>query len=251
MSVHLYDELAPWWPLLSPPEGYADEAALLLEILTHGRGGPLASLLELGSGAGQLALHMPPGLDLTLLDLSPAMLAQSRQRNPDRIHVQADMRQAELGRAFDAVLLHDAVMYLLEPQDLAAACATAARHLVPGGAFLVLPDVVEEEFREGHVAGGTGEWGPQAPGRGGPAARMLEWHWDPVPGDGRYRVDMTLLLRDAAGAVRCVHDVHTMALRSRAALWAGIRGAGLVPVEAPPRLAARCGEVFLARKPGG
>ncbi|MCK6502215.1 class I SAM-dependent methyltransferase [Myxococcota bacterium] len=247
MSNRLYEELAAWWPLLAPPEDYADEASLTLAILAHGRGAPLGSLLELGSGAGQLALHMPADLDVVLLDLSPAMLAASRAWNPGRTHVQADMRDADLGRRFDAVLLHDAVMYLLEPEDLAAACATAARHLVPGGAFLVLPDVVEEDFREGHVAGGAADL-PTAPGR---AARMLEWHWDPVPGDGRYRVDMAFLLREADGTVRCLHDVHTMALRSRAALWAAIRGTGLTPVEAPPHLAARCGEVFLARKPLG
>lgn len=247
MSLHLYADLAEWWPLLSPQD-YAGEAPLYLSILGHALGRRPTSLLELGSGGGHLALHMPPDLDVVLLDLSPQMLEASQRLNPARTHVRADMRDADLGRCFDAVLLQDAVMYLLEPEDLLAACRTAARHLAPGGAFMVLPDVVEEDFVEGHVAGGAGpSWGEE-PGR---AARMLEWHWDPVPGDGRYQIDMTFLLRQVDGTVRCVHDVHTMALRSRGAVWAAIRAAGLQPVEAPPHLAARAGEVFLARKPVG
>ena len=40
----------------------------------------------------------------------------------------------------DAVLLHDAVSYMLSAEDLAAAFATAAAHLAPGGVFVVAPD---------------------------------------------------------------------------------------------------------------
>lgn len=244
MSPRLYADLASWWPLLSDPEDYRAEARLVLDLLSCVLGGPPGSLLELGSGGGHLACHLPAALEVVLLDLSPTMLEVSRQRNPVRAHVLADMRQAELGRRFDAVLLHDAAMYLLEAEDLAQACGVAAAHLRPGGAFLMLPDVVAEEFEEGTVTGGG-----EAPD--GRAARLTEWVWDPDPQDGRYRVDMSLLLRDADGTMRAVHDVHEMALRSRAQWWAGVRAAGLVPVEAPPLLAARFGgEVFLARKPG-
>ncbi|MCB9778583.1 MAG: class I SAM-dependent methyltransferase [Alphaproteobacteria bacterium] len=239
----LYDDLAAWWPLLSPPEHYAAEARAFLTILAHARGQDIGSLLELGSGGGHLASCMPGALDLVLVDRAPAMLAASRALNPDRTHVEADMAVLDLGRTFDAVLLHDAVMYLTAPGALDAACATAARHLVPGGAFLVLPDLVADSFEESTVSGGT-----DAPdGRG---ARLLEWRWDPDPTDGRFRVDMNFLLREADGTVRAVHDVHEMALFERNDLWRAIRAAGLQPVEAPVRIAAALGsEVFLARKP--
>lgn len=248
MDPRLYAELAEWWPLLSPPEDYEEEAARFLELLRHALGEAPGSLLELGSGGGHLAASMPEGLDLVLLDRSPEMLSASRRLNPGRRHVQADMREVDLGRQFDAILLHDAAMYLVEPEDLAATCRVAARHLRPGGAFLVLPDVVAETFEEGITAGGAGpDWG-EGDGR---AARLLEWLWDPDPSDHAYRVDMAFLLREADGTVRCLHDVHTMALRDRPAWWAAIREAGLQPVQAPPRLAAECGEVFLSVKPRG
>lgn len=246
-SEQLYSELAPWWRLLSPPEHYVEEADAYLRILAHALAGPPASLLELGSGVGHHAANLPADLDLVLVDRSAAMLEQSRISNPDRRHVQADMRTLDLGRRFDAVLLHDAVMYLLEPEDLRAALDAAARHLRPGGALLVVPDVVRETFEEGISGGGGGrDWG-EGDGR---AARLLEWTWDPDPTDDRYRVDMSFLLREADGTVRNVHDVHILALRDRPTWWRAIRDAGLQPVQAPPLLAAQTGEVFLSRLPG-
>ena len=32
MTYRLYQELADWWPLISPPEEYAEEAACLAEL---------------------------------------------------------------------------------------------------------------------------------------------------------------------------------------------------------------------------
>lgn len=47
--MRLYSEIAEWWPLISPPEEYADEIPRLRAALgTPGR------LLELGSGSGML-----------------------------------------------------------------------------------------------------------------------------------------------------------------------------------------------------
>lgn len=237
MTERLYSDLASWWPLLSPPESYAEEAGVYLDLL---RDGPLDSLLELGSATGHLASQMPAALDITLVDRAPEMLTVSRGFNPTRTHVQADIRDLRLGRTFDAVLLHDAVMYLTDRDSLRRAFATAAAHLRPGGRFLVLPDVLREDFEEGSVAGG-GEDGDRA-------VRMLEWHWDPDPTDDTYRVDFTWLLREG-DAVRSVHEHHEMGLHSRATYWEAIVDAGLVPLEAPPLLAARCGNAFLAARP--
>jgi len=139
------------------------------------------------------------------------------------------------------VLLHDAVMYLTSPDDLQKTFDTAFAHLRPGGAFLVVPDVVRETFEEGTVSGGGSD--------GTRAAHMLEWHWDPDPTDNTYRVDMTFLLRDAEGSVRSVHDVHTMGLFTRGTYWDRLRAAGFAPVEADPFDAVETGELFLCRRP--
>ena len=54
----LYGDLAPWFYLLTPPEDYADEAAFTLELLYRQVSGPLETLLELGSGGGNMASHL-------------------------------------------------------------------------------------------------------------------------------------------------------------------------------------------------
>jgi len=176
-----------------------------------------------------------------LLDRSEAMLATSRELLPARQHVQADMRDVRLGRTFDAVVLHDAVMYLTDRADLVAAFRTAFEHLRPGGAFLVLPDCVAETFSEGIDAGGGDD--------GARAARLFEWTWDPDPSDETYRLDLAFMLRED-DEVKVVHDSHVMALYSRDVYWDALRSVGFVPVEADPLLAAeRGGETFAARRP--
>src|SRR6185312_1105348 len=115
----LYGELASWWPLISPPGEYAAESEYLAALIAAAAG-PRAEVLDLGSGGGCVALHLSlAGLALTLVDRSAPMLAASRELNPGLPHLQGDMRAIRLGRAFDAVLAHDAVDYLTTEADLA------------------------------------------------------------------------------------------------------------------------------------
>src|SRR5690606_24963175 len=102
-NLKMYTELAEWWPLLSAPEDYAEEAALYAHTLRdHGASGvgqARPHVLELGSGGGNNAVHLiAAGFDMTLVDLSPEMLAVSRRLNPHAEHVQGDMRTVRLGR---------------------------------------------------------------------------------------------------------------------------------------------------------
>ncbi len=66
------------------------------------------------------------------------------------------MRTVRIGRAFDAVFIHDAVMYMSSERELRAALATVAAHLAPGGVALVAPDATAETFREA-TEHGSGE----------------------------------------------------------------------------------------------
>lgn len=238
--MRLYDDLAHLWPLLSPPDEYGEEAELVADWITRAHGTPIRSLLELGSGAGHLASQLPRGWDLTLVDRAPEMLALSRELVPRAAHVEADLRTLDLGRTFDAVLLHDAVMYLTSAEDLSRAFATAARHLEPGGVLLVLPDVVKDEFEEMTLGSGTSETDP--------AVRLLEWHWDPDPTDDTYAVEFALLVRQPDGAVTCHHDRHTMGLFSRAEWVRLLRASGFELLEPDPFDSREGGVVFLARK---
>jgi len=241
MSYRLYEDLASWWPYIAPRDTYGDEAAVYLRLLDDALGRKASSVLELGSGGGQLAAHFGDDREVVLSDLSETMLQQSRLHNAEREHVLGDMRTMRLERTFDAVLLHDAVMYLTSPEDLRATFETAAAHLAPGGVFLVLPDVVKETFEEGSISGGS---------YGKPAAQLLEWHWDPDPEDDTYRVDMCLILRHEDGRVETVHEHHEMGLFDRRTLCHLIRDAGFDLVQGTVWEAVDIAEFFTAIKRG-
>lgn len=220
----MYGELADWFHLLSAPEEYAEEAADILDLLRVHVQGRLETLLELGSGGGNTASHLGRHLQLTLTDRAPAMLAVSRALNPSCEHLPADMRTARLGRTFDAVLIHDAVMYLTTEADLRAAFETAFVHLRPGGAVVIMPDFVRETFQPTTDHGGHD--GGDGDDRG---LRYLEWTYDPDPDDTTVVTDFALLLRQGE-QVQVRHDRHVEGVFPRATWLDLLREVGLTPL---------------------
>jgi SAM-dependent methyltransferase len=244
--MKLYSDLAEWWPLMSAPADYEEEAAFYGNALAAACSRPPATMLELGSGGGNNASHLKARFRMTLVDPSPGMLAVSRRLNPGCEHVQGDMRSVRLGRAFDAVFVHDAVTYMATEQDLRAAIATAYEHCRPGGAALFAPDYLAETFAPSTECGGH-----DGDGR---AMRYLEWVWDPNPTDQIYTVDYTYVLRDRDGAVRVEHDRHTEGLFSRAHWLQWLSEAGFEPSAVPfdhSELEPGRYVVFIAKRPVG
>ena len=153
-EYRLYQELADWWPLISPPGEYAAEAAYLAELFTSAAI-EVREVLDLGSGGGHVAVHLKDRLTLTLVDLSAGMLTVSERLNPECAHRQGDMRTIRLGRMFDAVLVHDAVDYVTDADDLRQLIATAFAHCRPGGMAVFVPDYTAETFQAGAGGGGS------------------------------------------------------------------------------------------------
>jgi SAM-dependent methyltransferase len=239
----LYTDLARWWPLLSAPdEDYAAEADVILEILIETLGDSPATILELGSGGGNTASYLKREAKMTLVDLAPAMLDVSRALNPDAEHIEGDMRSVRLGRSFDAVVIHDAIMYLLTEDDLAAALTTAHVHLKAGGAVIVLPDCVSETYKP-HIDSGGED------GEDGRSLRYLGWCQEPTvmpDGSSAYYEDFLMLLRSGDGSVEAIHDRHRFGLFPRAAWSAAFQRAGF-----PAPLVRRDPwreDVFIARR---
>ena len=203
----LYSSLASWWPLLSAPADYAEEAAFHQRALVAACRRTPRTLLELGSGGGNNASHLKAQFQMVLVDRSPDMLAVSRELNPELEHVLADMRTLRLGREFDCVFVHDAIVYMTTEAELRQAIETAFTHCRPGGAAIFAPDHVRENFGPSTDHGGhDGE---------GRALRYLEWTWDPDPSDTTYVADYVYLLRSSDGSVRVEHDRHIEGLFAR------------------------------------
>jgi hypothetical protein len=239
VTGRLYDELASWWPLLSPPEEYREEAAFFLELLESAGLPPEPTLLELGCDGGSNAAYLKPRfVRVTLTDLSPGMLAVSRALNPDCEHLVGDMRSLRLGRSFDAVFVHDALDYMTTARDLRRALQTAFVHCMPGGLALLVPDHVRETFRPTAEHGGS-----DGDGR---ALRYLEWSYDPDEADTTYTVEYAYLLREGGGPAILEHDRHTCGLFTRAEWLRLLNEVGFRPeVVRDPRERG----VFVARRP--
>jgi SAM-dependent methyltransferase len=219
----LYGKLAPWFHLLTSPKSYVEEAAFYRKTFIDVCAKRPKTLLELGSGGGNNASHMKKRFQMTLVDLSPRMLALSKSINPECEHVRGDMRSVRLRREFDGVFVHDAVMYMTSEAGLRATIKTAFVHTRPGGAALFVPDYTRETFEEGAHCGGHDD--PKS--RRG--LRYLEWTRDPDPKDTKYDVEFALMLRDADGSVRHERDHHVFGLFSRAEWLRLLRGAGFRP----------------------
>ncbi len=202
-----YRELAAWWPLISPAEEYAEEAAFAATLLDSAAI-PVRDVLELGSGGGHNAAHLKERFAMTLVDLSEDMLEVSRHLNPECGHHQGDMRKLRLGRTFDAVFTHDAVDYMTTTADLQQAIETAFVHCRPGGIALFVPDSTAETYEANTDHGGS----DHPDGRG---VRYLEWSWDPEPADSWTLTEYAFLLRDAGGTVHALNERHRTGLFSR------------------------------------
>jgi trans-aconitate methyltransferase len=219
----LYAGLAVWWPLFSRPEDYAEEGAWILSALGETLARKPDQILELGAGGGNIASHIIPHVPMTLTDLSGRMLEISRRLNPNTEHVEADMRSLRLGKTFDAVLIHDAIMYMTTARDLVAALATARAHLEPDGALVVLPDCVTETFEPRVQTGGHDT------SDGVRGLRYIAWAHAPEVGATAHDLDFAIMLRVANGSVEVFHDRHKLGLFPRDAWREAFVSAGFLP----------------------
>lgn len=242
-GYRFYDDLATWWPLISPPEDYAVEADEVAALLSRADV-PVRDVLELGSGGGHNAVHLRSRFTMTLVDLAEPMLAVSRRLNPGCDHVRGDMRTVRLGRSFDAVLVHDAIDYMTTEADLRLAMATAFAHCRPGGVALFTPDATRETFEPGTDCGGS----DAADGRG---IRYLEWTTDVDPTDTSVQTEYAFVLRESDGTVTVTHETHHTGLFPRAT-WVRLLGeVGFGPERVVERNAEERAprDFFLAHRP--
>ncbi|MXZ45551.1 MAG: class I SAM-dependent methyltransferase [Chloroflexi bacterium] len=180
-------------------EGFDDDLALYMEIAA-GR-----DVLELGCGTGRVAVPLAAsGVRVTGVDLSPAMLALARDRAdglPVRL-VEGDMRTLDLGECFGAVFVPlGGLQHMTTAADVAAALATVARHLQPGGHAVVdveaphpddwlpgprplLQHWTRELPREPGTPGGTVTKLVAVEGRPVESLREVTYHFDIQPPEG-------------------------------------------------------------------
>jgi len=220
----LYRELSSWFHLLSSPSDYAEEAEFARSLLADPDFPAPVTILELGSGGGNNASHLKANFRMTLVDLSKGMLDLSRKLNPECEHLQGDMKTIRLGRLFDAVFVHDSIMYMTNEDDLRRVFDTARIHCKPAGVALFMPDVIRETFVSLTTHGGHD--GVDGDDR---SIRYIEWTFDTNPTDTTYTVDFAYLLREGRGPVEVVQDTHVFGIFPRQTWLNLLRESGFEP----------------------
>ena len=101
------------------------------------------SVLELGSGTGRKLIPIAAdGHPSVGLELSPEMLERARRKAEEAgvavEWVQGDMRDFDLGRTFDLVIIpFNSLLHLHESRDLVGCFRAVRRHLAPGGRLVL------------------------------------------------------------------------------------------------------------------
>ncbi|PSL36341.1 methyltransferase family protein [Planomicrobium soli] len=190
--MKLYNELAEWWPWMSPHTEYEEEASLYLDIIQRYHP-DVKQALEFGSGGGSNAYYLKRHFAMVLSDLSREMLEVSRRLNPECEHIQGDMRNIDAGSTFDLVFIHDAITYFTATSDLLAVMQNAKKHLNKKGILFIMTDQFTETFRPETSHGGIDK-----DGRG---FRYLEWTDDKDPEDFVTETEYLYIMKNEKGEI--------------------------------------------------
>jgi len=245
-TFHLYTDLAWLWPMWGDPTTeYAHYCRHVARLIRRHAGRPVSTLLDIGCGGGKNVLNLKGAFRVTGVDLSPAMLAQARELNPECTFVQGDMRTLRLDSTFDAVLMDDAISHMSCLADLVAAFETAHAHLNPGGVLIATPDVTAETFRQNSTS-----VTPAFPGAAPPGVEVVfvENAYDPDPTDERYEKTIVYLIRDH-GRLRIETDRWTLGIFSLERWRRVLCAAGFAVHEGSYRAGGDVYTVFACRVP--
>lgn len=115
--------------------------------------GPVA---DVGCGPGVVTAHLAAwDAEVVGYDLSPAMVEQARQRNPELTFEVGDLRRLlrpPTASGWGAIVAWYSLVYLA-PSELAETFAALARVLVPGGTLALALHVGDDVAHESEIAG--------------------------------------------------------------------------------------------------
>jgi phosphatidylethanolamine/phosphatidyl-N-methylethanolamine N-methyltransferase len=136
-----------WAPFYDPFVAAVGFDDLRRRSIDHLRLRPGDRVLIAGAGTGQDLPHLPAGVEVTAIDVTPAMLARLKRRASDLgLTVDArvmDARRLEFEDArFDAIILHLILAVMPEPER---GLAEAIRVLRPGGRIAVFDKFLGDE----------------------------------------------------------------------------------------------------------
>ena len=141
-----YSIWAPVYDAVARPPGFDEARRRSIDRL---RLVPGDRVLLIGAGTGLDLEYLPPGVDITAIDVTPAMLRRledraARIRRPVATRVMDARRLAIPDESFDGVVMHLVLAVMPEPER---GLAEAARVLKPGGRIAVFDKFLRENER--------------------------------------------------------------------------------------------------------
>lgn len=200
----LYRDLSWIWPLLSPPEDYAEEAQVIFEEFEQLGLEDGDRVLHLGSGGGSLDWHLKRRFEMAGVDLSEDMARHAAEVNPEVKYWQGDIRTFRGENVFEGVLIHDAIAYMTSHDELRAVFETAAAHLNADGALVCVPEQLREQFVQHEVE-------HQTHSSGSVSVTTVEVNYDPDPHDTVFETTFAYFIR-SDGDLSVEIDRHHMGI---------------------------------------
>jgi len=83
-TFHLYTDLLWLWPMWGDASGeYTHYCRYVVNLIQQYAEQPARTLLDIGCGGGKNALNLKQQFSVTMLDVSPVMIAQAKSMNPE------------------------------------------------------------------------------------------------------------------------------------------------------------------------
>ena len=220
----MYDDFAHLWPLISHHSDYEAEARHWRNALIAELGQGRLRILELGVGGGNNLHHIlypdcdgspsadaacngehmqraRPAHDAAVVDPSEKMLLNCKLLNPTVEQHIGNMLDVRLNKKFDAVLIHDAVCYLMSEDDIKATLVTARAHLRDGGILIMAPDWFSETYPGTQLNAGIRRDIT-------PEFASIEYDHDPDPSDNTVESVFIYIIKNSDGSVNVEEDRH-------------------------------------------
>jgi len=203
-SRRLYHDLNWIWPIISPPEDYAEETELFSKVIKAHAKIEVKTLLHLGCGGGRNDHTFRKYFDVTGVDISEDMLALAKELNPEVNYHCGDMRSLRLRRSFDSVTAPDSLNYMKTEEELHQTFLTAYEHLNPGGVFLTIAEESRERFKQNRTISSTHS-------QEDVQITFIENSFDPDPTDTHFEMTFIYLVRKR-GKLEIYTDSHILGL---------------------------------------
>jgi SAM-dependent methyltransferase len=200
----LYHDLNWIWPIISPPEDYAEETELFSRVIKEHAKIEVRTLLHLGCGGGRNDYTFKKYFDVTGVDISEEMLSLAKELNPDVNYHLGDMRSLRLRRSFDSVTAPDSLNYMKTEEELHQIFLTAYEHLNPGGVFLTVAEESRERFKQNRTISSTHS-------QEDIQITFIENSFDPDPTDTHFEITFIYLVRKR-GQLEIYTDSHVLGL---------------------------------------